>query len=115
MQLIRLVGLFTYTAIMKALTGEPPMSFIRKLRLHKAKTLLQTTELNVSEIAYDLGFTDPHYFSRAFKKEFGMPPSDLRTQQNGSLLHMFLFFNAISVHSLGSFVQPWECCLPVFL
>jgi len=63
---------------MKALTGEPPMSFIRKLRLHKAKALLQTTDLNVSEIAYQLGFTDPHYFSRAFKKEFGESPSASR-------------------------------------
>ena len=54
------------------------MSFIRKLRLHKAKALLQSTELNVSEIAYGLGFTDPHYFSRAFKKEFGAPPSASR-------------------------------------
>ncbi len=63
---------------MKALTGAPPMGFIRKLRLHKAKALLQTTELNVSEIAYELGFTDPHYFSRAFKKEFGKAPSASR-------------------------------------
>lgn len=63
---------------MKALTGEPPMSFIRKIRLHKAKTLLQTTNLSIAEIAYDLGFTDPNYFSRAFNKEFGAPPSALR-------------------------------------
>ncbi len=60
---------------MKALTGEPPIRFIRRIRLNKAKELLQTTDLNVSEIAYDLGFTDPHYFSRAFSKEFGSPPS----------------------------------------
>jgi signal transduction histidine kinase/ligand-binding sensor domain-containing protein/DNA-binding response OmpR family regulator len=63
---------------MKALTGEPPMRFVRKVRLHKAMELLQTAELNVSEIAYELGFTDPHYFSRAFKKEFGTSPSNAR-------------------------------------
>ena len=62
---------------MKALTGEAPISFIRKVRLHKAKELLQTTDLSISEIAYDLGFNDPDYFSRAFGKEFGCPPMDL--------------------------------------
>ncbi|MBK8968124.1 MAG: response regulator [Lewinellaceae bacterium] len=63
---------------LKALTGEHPTGFIRKVRLHKAKVLLQTTELNISEIAYDLGFTDPAYFSRAFSQEFGVPPSGVR-------------------------------------
>jgi signal transduction histidine kinase/DNA-binding response OmpR family regulator len=47
---------------MKALTGEPPMSFIRKVRLHKAKALLQTTDLNVSEIAYEPGLYGPALF-----------------------------------------------------
>ena len=63
---------------LKALTGKHPTGFIRKVRLHKARTLLQTTELQVAEIAYDVGFTDPAYFSRAFSKEFGKPPSALR-------------------------------------
>jgi DNA-binding response OmpR family regulator len=63
---------------LKALTGEHPTGLIRKVRLHKAKVLLQTTELNISEIAYDLGFTDPAYFSRAFSQEFGVPPSGVR-------------------------------------
>ncbi len=63
---------------MKALTGEAPITFIRKVRLHKARELLQTTDLTISEIAYDVGFTDPSYFSRAFSKEFGCSPSDFR-------------------------------------
>ena len=61
---------------MKALTGETPMSFIRKVRLHRAKELLQNTQLTVAEIAYDVGFSDPSYFSRAFKKEFGERPTE---------------------------------------
>ncbi len=61
-----------------ALTGEPPNTFIRKIRLHRAMDMLKTTELNISEIAYDLGFNDPNYFSRAFSKEFGEPPSAYR-------------------------------------
>lgn len=63
---------------MKALTGDPPSTFIRKIRLHKAKVLLQSTDLSISEIAYELGFTDPNYFSRAFSKLFDAPPSDFR-------------------------------------
>jgi len=63
---------------MKALTGEAPISFIRKVRLHKAKELLQNTDLTISEIAYELGFNDPSYFSRAFGKEFGRAPGDFR-------------------------------------
>jgi YesN/AraC family two-component response regulator len=63
---------------LKALTGQTPILFIRSYRLQKARHLLQTTDLNISEIAYDVGFTDPSYFSRAFKKEFGHSPSDFR-------------------------------------
>lgn len=63
---------------MKALTRESPFRFIQKIRLQKAHEMLQTTSLNISEIAYELGFSDPNYFSRAFSKEFGMAPSDVR-------------------------------------
>ena len=62
----------------KALTGESPVRFIQKVRLNRARELLQATELNVSEIAYEVGFADPAYFSRAFNKEFGAPPSSIR-------------------------------------
>jgi YesN/AraC family two-component response regulator len=63
---------------LNALTGEPPNAFIRKIRLHRAMEMLETTELNISEIAYDVGFNDPNYFSRAFSKEFGKAPSEYR-------------------------------------
>ncbi|KAA3638371.1 MAG: hybrid sensor histidine kinase/response regulator [Bacteroidetes bacterium] len=62
----------------KALTGDHPTGFIRKARLKKAKELLLTTDLNISEIAYDVGFTDPNYFSRAFSQEFRLSPSAMR-------------------------------------
>ncbi len=62
----------------KALTGENPTIFIRQVRLHKAMELLRTTNRSVSEIAYDLGFTDPNYFSRVFSEAFGMAPSAAR-------------------------------------
>jgi len=56
---------------LKTLTGKTPSRFIRSILLQKAKELLQTTSLNVSEIAYQVGFDDPNYFSRCFSEEFG--------------------------------------------
>ena len=61
-----------------ALTGMPVSLFIRQTRLHKAKILLSTTQLSVSEIAYQTGFNDPKYFSRGFAEKFGGPPSSFR-------------------------------------
>jgi len=66
---------------MKALTNLPPMKFVNKIRLHKAKTLIETTSLNISEVAYGLGFNDPNYFSRAFRKEFNIAPTSARKIQ----------------------------------
>jgi YesN/AraC family two-component response regulator len=63
---------------LKAMTGKTPSRFIRSIRLQKAVELLKTTDLNVSEIAYDVGFSDPNYFSRSFSEEFGYPPNVIR-------------------------------------
>lgn len=63
---------------LKALTGKTPSQFIRSIRLQKAMELLQTTDLNVSEIAYQLGFNDPNYFTRTFSEEFGCSPNAMR-------------------------------------
>lgn len=63
---------------LKALTGKTPSRFIRSIRLHKAKELLKTTDLNISEIAYEVGFSDPNYFSRSFSEEFGHSPNVIR-------------------------------------
>ena len=62
----------------KALTGQSVTLFIRNLRLEKAKGLLETTEMNVSEVCFKVGFTSPNYFSRIFQKVFGVAPSGLR-------------------------------------
>jgi len=59
----------------KALTGRSTSLFVRSIRLLKAKELLQTTDLNVSEVAYEVGFSNPKYFSRIFSEEFGQAPS----------------------------------------
>ena len=64
---------------LKALTGKTPSQFIRSYRLQQALELLQAGGLNVSEVAYDVGFSDPSYFSRMFHKEFGKNPSQFLT------------------------------------
>lgn len=61
-----------------ALTGLSANRFIRFIRLSKAKTLLNNPSLSIAEVAYDTGFNDPVYFSRVFKKEFGMTPTSFR-------------------------------------
>ena len=63
-----------------ALTGYSPNKFIRYIRLSKAKSLLVETDTPVNLIAYDTGFNDSDYFSRAFRKEFGMTPKEFRSQ-----------------------------------
>ncbi len=63
---------------LKALTNTSTAIYIRKVRLQKAKTLLEETNKTVSEICYETGFNDPGWFSKSFKQEFGYPPSDNR-------------------------------------
>ena len=62
----------------KALTGQSPSVFIRHIRLQKAKELLQSTDMGVSEVAYEVGFSTPAYFSDAFLETFGARPSEVR-------------------------------------
>ena len=61
----------------KTLTGRTPVDIIRLSRLNRSKVLLETTNKNISEIAYEVGFTAPSYFTKCFKDEFGISPSDL--------------------------------------
>ncbi|WP_456438437.1 response regulator [Psychroserpens sp.] len=63
---------------LKAISNTSTAVFIRKVRLEKAKELLQTTDLTVSEIVYSTGFSDPSWFSKVFKEEFNQSPTDFR-------------------------------------
>ena len=65
----------------KALTGNTPVDLLRKARLSKAHQMLQTTDLSVSEIAYQVGFTSPSYFTKCYKDEYGKVPGDSRNNQ----------------------------------
>ncbi len=55
--------------------GESMQSWIRQVRLHEAAALLRTTGLRVSEVAQLVGYADPLYFSRAFRRAYGVAPS----------------------------------------
>jgi CheY-like chemotaxis protein len=63
---------------LKAITGLSASDFIRSYRLNIAKEMIPKSGLNISEIAYEVGFKDPAYFTRAFKKEFGYAPSSIK-------------------------------------
>jgi len=60
---------------MNALTGKSPNTFIKEYRLNKALKLLTRQAGNVSEVAFDTGFSSPSYFSKCFQKRFGVSPT----------------------------------------
>lgn len=60
----------------KGLTGKSPVELIQEFRLEKATYYLKSGQFSVSETSYKVGFSDPGYFSRSFKKHFGMSPAD---------------------------------------
>lgn len=63
---------------LKGLIGLSGMEFIRTIRLKKALQLLETATYSVAEVAYQVGFNDPSYFARIFKKEYGKAPSEVK-------------------------------------
>lgn len=63
-----------------ALTGLSPNKFIRATRLKKAKELLQDSGKSIADVASECGFNDPSYFTRVFKKEFGLAPMEWRSR-----------------------------------
>jgi len=65
---------------LKALTDKSTSHVIRSIRLQKAYPLLLESDLNITEIAYRVGFSSSKYFSQVFKEEFGQTPSDFRQQ-----------------------------------
>ena len=62
----------------KAVTGSSPVELLRTARLNRAYQILLTTDKSVSEVAYDVGFTAPSYFTKCFKEEYGLLPGDIR-------------------------------------
>ena len=67
-----------FRQLFKSATGMSPRQFHIAVRINEAKRLLTTTSLTVSEIAGAVGFDDPHYFSRSFRKKTDLSPSEWR-------------------------------------
>jgi AraC-like DNA-binding protein len=62
----------------KALTGRSATAYLRFVRMSEAQKLLKDPNLNISDIAYQVGFNDPGYFTRSFVKVYGFAPSERR-------------------------------------
>jgi signal transduction histidine kinase/CheY-like chemotaxis protein len=79
----RVVGMnrFALNKKIQALTGKTAISYLKFYRLEKSRELLLGSELTVSEIAYQVGFNDPKYFSRAFSEAYNSPPTEYRKQR----------------------------------
>jgi AraC-like DNA-binding protein len=63
-----------------SLSGKTPIEFIRSIRLQRAMQLLQKKEMTVAEVAYEVGFNNPKYFTRYFKQEYNVLPSTYLTK-----------------------------------
>lgn len=61
---------------LKSIIGLSPIDFVREMRIKRAMQLIESGEYNVSSIAYMTGFNDPKYFSKCFKKKYGVSPSE---------------------------------------
>ena len=67
---------------LKSLTGKSPVELIKEYRINKSRLLLKTGQFSVSEVAYKVGFSDPGYFSRCFREQFGMSPAEYLKKHN---------------------------------
>lgn len=72
---------------LKAVTGKTPIEFIRLIRLKRATQLLRESQLNVSEVAYQVGFNSPKYFARYFKEEYNILPSEYKDLKEQTTFH----------------------------
>ncbi len=60
---------------------QSPQAFLLQYRLREAAALLTSTDLSVEEVASSTGFRDPLYFSRVFRRQYGLPPRDFRARE----------------------------------
>jgi len=67
--------------VFKEVTGVRLQDYLIQVRLNKAKELLSQIDLKVKQIAYEVGYTDPNYFCRAFKKKMGLNPTNWRLRR----------------------------------
>jgi len=71
-----------FTRSFQAAMGNSPIAYVIQLRINRAAELLRRTELNVTEIAFQIGFSDSNYFARQFRKLLNATPSQYRRQHS---------------------------------
>ncbi len=69
-----------FSVVFSQETGQTFKEYLTEVRINKAKELLRMTSLRSADIAYQVGYNDPHYFSTAFKKNTGLTPIEFRSQ-----------------------------------
>ena len=72
------ISSYYLSRIFKEGTGENFIDYLTKLRIEKAKELLSTTQYSMKEICAKSGYSDPNYFSKTFKKNVGVTPTEYR-------------------------------------
>lgn len=76
------LGRSVFYGKIKSIVGMAPVDFVRHIRMQRAEELISKSSYSFSQIAYMVGFSDPKYFSKCFKKETGMTPSEYRDKTN---------------------------------
>jgi len=74
------MSLSAFKRAFKKIFNDTPAQYINAERIKKAAELLKTSDLSISDIAYETGFNDPAYFARLFKHKTGFAPTDFRQQ-----------------------------------
>jgi two-component system response regulator YesN len=76
------VSSYYFSKIFKEIIGENYIDYVTKIRMNKAKEILLRTDNTIKEICFEVGYNDPNYFSRAFKKSVGVSPSEFKANIN---------------------------------
>ncbi len=79
------VGRDRFERLFREVTGMPPCRYLQNVKMREARRLLRGSDLNISEIALALSYSDPLYFSRQFRKEVGISPRAYRAELEKSL------------------------------
>ena len=72
------ISSYYFSKLFKQETGENYVEYLNKVRIENAKRLLNESDSSIKEVCYSVGFSDPNYFSRAFKKYEGVTPSEYK-------------------------------------
>ena len=71
---------------LKTLTGLSPVEFLREIRMKRAAQLIETEEYSMAQIAYMVGLNDSHYFSKCFKQQYGITPTEYKESRKQTSL-----------------------------